>query len=81
MVKVATCQYCEEPISADDVRARSGQLHRECELRLVLGSVAHIEHRCGCYVEGSEESDPPHMTRRQAARAAVQLAVVMQSRN
>jgi hypothetical protein len=38
---------------------------------MVIGSVAHIERRCGCYVSGSMEGDPPEATRREAARAAL----------
>lgn len=45
--------------------------HRACFLRGILGSVAHIEKRCSCYVPGSHEGDDPGMTRRQAAEAAV----------
>jgi hypothetical protein len=38
--------------------------------RAVAGSVAHLERRCGCFVAGSTEGDPPGMTKRQAALAA-----------
>jgi len=51
------------------------------ELRLVIGSVAHLERRCCCYVPGSTEDDPPHMTPRQAARAALVLYNAVQARN
>jgi len=50
-------------------------------LRLVIGSVAHLERRCCCYVPGSTEDDPPHMTPRQAARAALVLYNAVQARN
>ncbi|HEY7233875.1 MAG TPA: hypothetical protein VH539_06975 [Gemmatimonadaceae bacterium] len=46
-------------------------LHRECQLRGVLGSVSHIQKLCSCYVPGSLCGDPEGMTRREAARAAV----------
>jgi hypothetical protein len=46
--------------------------HIECHLRQLFGSVAHIEHRCSCY-GGGEETDPPGLTRRQAALAATDL--------
>jgi hypothetical protein len=42
-------------------------------MRAIIGSVAHVEHRCSCFVPGSTESDPPGMTRREAANAAVKL--------
>lgn len=73
------CLHCTEPIAAGEARApitdrMTGQVrheHVECAQRSVIGSVAHIQHRCSCYVPGSDEGDPPDMTRRQAARAAV----------
>ena len=58
------CQYCTEPSSTED------GWHRECKVRAVLGSVAHFEKRCGCYVPGSTEGDPPGTTLRQGAIAA-----------
>jgi len=32
--------------------------HRECFLRQVLGSVAHVERRCSCYVKGGGGNGP-----------------------
>lgn len=43
--------------------------HFECQMRMVLGSVGHQRGRCQCY--GGSEEDPPGMTRRQAAIAAL----------
>ena len=77
------CAYCEEPV----IEGESGYLvpyvgegavtqvayHVECLLRSTLGSVAHLERRCSCYVPGAEEGDPPGMTRRQGAKAAEHL--------
>lgn len=48
-------------------------LHRTCFLRQIVGSVAHQERRCHCYDRSSEADDPPGMTRREGARAAVEL--------
>jgi hypothetical protein len=62
------CGYCEEPLEGGRI---IGNTHQECAMRTVVGSVAHIEKRCSCYVPGSEEGDPPGMTLREAARAAV----------
>jgi hypothetical protein len=45
--------------------------HRECMVRQVVGSVGHLQRRCPCY--GGTETDPPEMTRREAARAACEL--------
>jgi hypothetical protein len=66
------CQWCEEPIEEDDGADQFEliQMHQECALRAALGSVAHIERRCSCFVVGATETDPPGMTRREAARAA-----------
>lgn len=69
-----TCIWCTEPIAAGERvwRYANGPLaHRVCALRQVLGSVAHIERRCGCYVPGSAAGDPEGLTTRQAATAAV----------
>jgi hypothetical protein len=69
-----TCTHCQEAIGPNDSGVKYCEhefAHRNCHLRQVLGSVAHIERRCGCYVKGSEEDDPPGLTRRQAADAAV----------
>ena len=48
-------------------------LHHACFLRPIIGSVAHLERRCSCYVPGAEEGDDPRLTRRQAAEAALAL--------
>ena len=72
------CLYCWEPIQEGD----SGEMipvyevglrpiHRECLLRLALGSVGHQQRRCSCY--GGEEEDPPGLTKRQAALAACEF--------
>lgn len=64
------CNYCGEPLERFD-RLVVQNHHRECQFRMVAGSVAHIEERCSCFVPGSEKGDPPRMTKREAARAAV----------
>lgn len=71
------CPWCDEAIaSADSRRLMSGcpPWHTECFVRSMLGSVAHQRRRCGCYIPGSTEDDPPGMTKREAARAAVEEA-------
>lgn len=69
------CGRCGEPITEhDDVETLNDGamiMHRNCFMRTIVGSVAHIEKRCRCYVEGSEEGDDPKLTKRQAADAAV----------
>lgn len=69
------CFHCDEPILPGEARkyyyACQSPVHPECYLRPVIGSVAHIERRCSCFVSGSQCGDDPALTRRQAARAAV----------
>jgi hypothetical protein len=67
-----TCYWCAEPIEDSEMWALVGDkvAHENCNLRSVLGSVAHIEKRCSCFVPGSTEGDPEGMTRREAANAA-----------
>jgi len=68
------CFFCEEPIEEWDALYRFADglaTHRNCFLRQVVGSVAHQMQTCSCYVKGSTLGDPPGMTKRQAADAAV----------
>lgn len=68
------CIHCDEPVLSSEEReqyANGPIAHRECFARRVIGSLAHIERRCSCYVPGATCTDPPEMTRREAARAAV----------
>jgi hypothetical protein len=66
------CLYCEEPVLPDE-EWQQPEMHRECAQRSILGSVAHLMKRCSCFVPGSEEGDPPGLTKRAAARAAVRV--------
>ena len=68
------CEYCDEYIVAGDAwtdDAGGAPYHMECFARMVLGSAAHHEGRCSCYVKGADEGDPPGLTKRQGAHAAV----------
>ncbi len=66
------CLRCHEPILSTDRVDDSGRdLHYECAARMAVGSLAHVQCRCSCYVPGADEHDPPGMTRRQAAKAAL----------
>jgi hypothetical protein len=76
----ATCLHCGEVFVAGDdgfelpYLSPDGPLayfHRDCHLRTVLGSVAHIQKLCSCFVPGASDGDPEGMTKREAARAAV----------
>jgi hypothetical protein len=65
-----TCEHCGETLHENERHHRIRNMHDECALRVVLGSVAHIERRCSCYIDGADEGDPPGLSRRDAAKAA-----------
>jgi hypothetical protein len=68
------CIPCEEPIGPDDmgtINFADQVNHHECLMRSVIGSVGHLRGICSCY--GGTEEDPPGMTRREAAKAALAL--------
>jgi hypothetical protein len=52
-------------------KATTSPQHRECFLRRIVGSVGHQQGTCSCY--GGQLEDPPEMTKREAAIAAVKL--------
>lgn len=67
-----SCLYCGEAIAAGNSGSlyTSGQaIHYACELRSVVGSVAHQQRRCSCY-GGTAPHLEPGQTRYQAALAA-----------
>jgi hypothetical protein len=75
------CAWCGEPVVPGEFGVvmpylggdvQEVAIHRECHLRQVLGSVGHQKGKCACF--GGGEDDPPGMTRRDAARAAVREA-------
>ena len=71
------CEYCKEEVLPGEGNPNIKTslrytMHHECLFRCVAGSVAHIRHECGCYVKGSDESDPPGMTLREGAKAALE---------
>ncbi len=81
------CARCEEPIaegehgwliphfdgftSAFTSAFTSRPYHHACHIRGVIGSVGHLQGRCFC--KGGTEEDPPNMTKREAAEAALAL--------
>lgn len=71
------CPDCSEEILPGEptMKFNCGKvvMHMDCGLRGVIGSVAHLSKTCSCFVNGSTENDPPGMTKRQAAEAAVKL--------
>ncbi|MGZ8317534.1 MAG: hypothetical protein ACXWVD_00395 [Telluria sp.] len=71
----ALCMLCNETVAEGDIGnidEAGNAMHYECQMRGVIGSVAHQEKRCSCY-GGTEPDLPDGMTRRQAALAAVRL--------
>jgi len=69
------CGWCNEKIEPRENGERTdiGTHHPDCALRAVIGSVAHLQRRCACYVRGSSDNDPDGMTKREAATAAANL--------
>jgi hypothetical protein len=76
------CTWCGEPIEEGDCglfifhlgRACARRpYHCECQARLVLGSLAHIEGRCWCFT-GEPDELPAGMTKRQEAIAVWERA-------
>jgi hypothetical protein len=53
--------------------------HRACFMRSTIGSVAHQQKLCCCFLRGSTKEDDPAITLRQAAEAA--MAYFYWSRN
>lgn len=76
-----TCLRCEEEIedpskaqrtmAVDEEGSRPAWLHRECAQRNVIGGLNHLKGTCYC-CGGTDYPDPPEMTKRQAALAAVE---------
>jgi hypothetical protein len=55
--------------------------HYACAMRSLLGPIAHLQGRCSCYQAGSAEHDPPHLTKRQAARLVADYVNARPGRN
>lgn len=73
------CLYCFEPIEEGEegfIRIAIGlndvhelPIHRECDLRAVIGSVGHQRHTCSCYQSPGDDQEDG-LSRREAALAA-----------
>lgn len=77
------CLYCGEPIGAGDrglmrlaVRGTADKptatqepAHMECDLRTMIGDVAHLEGRCSC--SGHPSSEPDSQTYREESLAVL----------
>jgi len=70
------CIWCGEEVLPEELLVGfycirgSGQLHRECMIRTIIGSLAHLQGKCSCRVKGSCEGDPEGVSKREGARLA-----------
>ena len=67
------CAHCGEPLLPGEMfpvekLAGMQNFHRECAIRMIIGSAAHQLGECRCF--GGRREDPPGMTTRQAALLA-----------
>jgi len=77
------CVWCDEPVAPDDsglvmlgiIDGKAGVAcyHVECSVRSIVGSTGHQLGLCPCF-GGDYEGESPEMSKRDAARAAFQLA-------
>ncbi len=64
-----TCSWCGERVTGPSPAALH-PYHYECLFRSIMGSLAHLQGRCSCFVLGSSENDPKGMSLREGAQAA-----------
>lgn len=69
------CAFCGEEVAEDDRESRIAcepgfGMHRDCGLRMVVGSLGHQLGLCGCRGGPGTLDDPPGLTLREAARTA-----------
>jgi hypothetical protein len=71
-IQFSRCLWCDERFKEDEPIEflLNGAMHYECAVRSIVGSLAHLKGQCSCVIPGAEETDPPGMTRREAAIAA-----------
>jgi hypothetical protein len=75
------CSFCDDPIYEDEFgvimpcvgteKVYIVAYHKECNLRLIVGSVSHQRKQCMCYGGTKAEDDFP--SKRMAALAACEL--------
>jgi hypothetical protein len=89
MSDAPACLWCGEPVLPTEqsepamkgefvdgvLIARPAVRHYECAARVSLGSWGHQLGLCKCH--GGDFEDPPHLTKRDAARVALQLANIL----
>lgn len=73
-VPVGALCWCGEPIEAEDAGYVAGSMvaHLDCRQAQLVGSVGHQLRLCACF--GGTLEDPPGLSPRDAARAAVAVA-------
>lgn len=63
------CEWCGEALEASEAFERAPRFHRECMIRMVLGSVEHMTRQCGCFQPAHMAcEEPTGLTLREAAR-------------
>ena len=74
-----TCLHCQEGLTAADAGVVVGPLvaHEACFVRGLAGSVGHQCGLCHCPGRAGVMEDPPGMTTREAAQAAMQFAILL----
>jgi hypothetical protein len=74
------CQYCDEPVLPGEAvpdLVNMQDVHRECAVRMIVGSAAHQLGECTCH--GGVREDPPGVTLREAARLAYDTFMTLRS--
>ena len=75
------CVHCSEEITPEErINEAEGQLHPECLLRTVVGSLSHQMRRCSCYGFKTGDGDDPNLSVRENARQATRYFAIAQRR-
>ena len=68
------CVHCGEEILFEErhplLHLEHRRAHRECHMRMVVGSIAHQSRKCSCF-GGKAQDENPKLTIRQNAKAAM----------
>lgn len=67
-----TCWFCDSEIlpgEADTSVLGCTEIHRDCLLRSIIGSVGHQRRLCSCY-GGTGNGDPEGVSKRECSRLA-----------
>lgn len=79
---IEKCIYCDEEILPEERMppdAHGAQdIHRECLIRSIIGSVAHQKRLCRCH--GKVHEDDARLSIRQNAKAAMDYFLLNQER-